>query len=203
VPTTLSLAASANPATVGAAVSFTATVRGPDGAVPDGTVQFTVDGTALGGPVPLAGGTATSSPAPALSTGAHQVGASYSGSAAFLAGDASLTQLVRYAITVLSPANGARAPAGTIVPIRFQVTDANGRPIPLWESLALTLRPLRVSVSGAQSLRSNPVIYNPFGREFVLPWLTARRPAGPVTVTISITYPDAPTQRVTTTFTLA
>jgi len=61
---------------VGDAVSFTATIT-PSAAT--GTVQFSVDGVALGGPVAVAGGTATSPSAASLAAGDHTVSAVYSG----------------------------------------------------------------------------------------------------------------------------
>src|SRR5207253_9326406 len=62
VGTTTVLASSANASVYGEAVTFTATVM-PSASIagtPSGTVQFQVDGSDLGGPVPLSNGTATS-----------------------------------------------------------------------------------------------------------------------------------------------
>ncbi|HEV7723266.1 MAG TPA: Ig-like domain repeat protein [Iamia sp.] len=61
---------------VGDAVSFTATIT-PSAAT--GTVQFSVDGAALGGPIAVAGGTATSPSTSSLTAGDHTVSAVYSG----------------------------------------------------------------------------------------------------------------------------
>ncbi len=61
---------------VGEAVGFTATIT-PSTAT--GTVQFSVDGGALGGPVAVSGGTATSPSTSALAAGDHTVSAVYSG----------------------------------------------------------------------------------------------------------------------------
>jgi hypothetical protein len=77
IETTTSVTASPSAPTAGQAVTFTATVS-PPGAT--GTVQFAVDGSALGGPVAVAGdGTATSSSISSLAPGDHVVTAAYSG----------------------------------------------------------------------------------------------------------------------------
>ncbi|MBB5872696.1 putative extracellular nuclease [Allocatelliglobosispora scoriae] len=201
--TSTSVVASVNPSTVGGPVRFTATVTGPAGPKPTGTVQFAVDGAPLGGPVPLVNGAAVSSPISSLTVGSHQVTATYSGSASHLASAGSVTHLVRYAIKVITPTAGARYPGGAIVPVLFQVTDANGTPIPLVDAALLALSGrVKVSASGAQSLSPVPVIYEPLSRSFGTLWFTARRPAGAVTVSITITYPGAPAQVVSTPITL-
>ncbi|HYI62368.1 MAG TPA: Ig-like domain-containing protein [Acidimicrobiales bacterium] len=76
--TTTTVALAPTAPLVGEGVTFTATVA-PPGAT--GTVQFTLDGVALGGPVAVAGGTATSPVASGLERGAHVVVAAYSGDA--------------------------------------------------------------------------------------------------------------------------
>jgi hypothetical protein len=86
--TTTTLASDRNPATVGANVTFTATVS-PAGAT--GTVQFSVDGTPSGGPVTLNNGTATFSRSD-LAAGNHQIRAAYSGSGAFNPSAVTITQ---------------------------------------------------------------------------------------------------------------
>jgi large repetitive protein len=73
--TTTALASSLNPSDLGVNVTFTATVA-PSSAT--GTVQFYADGSTLGGPVSLSGGTATASTA-ALLAGTHTITATYSG----------------------------------------------------------------------------------------------------------------------------
>lgn len=75
--------------------SFTATAAtvAPGTGTPTGTVQFSVGGVALGGPVALVGGSATSPPA-ALPVGTHTIAASYGGDAARLGASASLERVV-------------------------------------------------------------------------------------------------------------
>jgi hypothetical protein len=65
-------------------VTFTADV-GPSTAT--GTVQFALDGNAVGGPVAVAGGEATSSAVPDIAAGPHSVTATYSGDADHLGSD--------------------------------------------------------------------------------------------------------------------
>ena len=53
--TSTALSSSLNPSLVGQSVTFTATVTANNGTTPTGSVQFAVNGTALGGPVTLNG----------------------------------------------------------------------------------------------------------------------------------------------------
>jgi hypothetical protein len=69
-------------ASSGAPVSFVATVAAPSGAA-EGAVQFLLDGTVLGAPVELVGGSATSAPTRPLTTGSHVVVAHYLGAERF------------------------------------------------------------------------------------------------------------------------
>lgn len=139
--TTTGLAASANPAVFGQPVAFTATVAAqiPSTATPTGAVQFAVDGTNLGNPVALAGGTATSPSISGLAAGNHTVAAAYTpDNADFVASDGSLQggqqvnraqtttglaaspdpaasgQSVTLTATVAAMAPGAGPPTGTV-----------------------------------------------------------------------------------------
>ena len=57
---------------------------------------------------------------------------------------------------------------------------------------------MTVSASGAQSLAPSRPVYDPFFTNAAFyAWKTAQRPTGAVTISISITYPQAPTQVVT------
>jgi len=194
--TATAVTSSANPSTIGGPVQFTATVSGP---ATDGTVQFKVDGQALGAPVAVVNGIATSPSTSTLSLGSHAVTADYSGSASYLPSNGALTQLVRVGIKVLYPTAGARFPGKTIIPIAFQLTDANGKPIP--DSTALQLfaaQRVTVSASGAQTLAASRPVYDPyFTHAALFAWRTDKRPTGAVTISISVTYPGAPTQVVT------
>ena len=82
--------------TYGQSVSFTVTVSG-GGPTPTGTVQFMVDGTDLGAPVMLSGGSATSPSTTLLAAGNHVVVAQYSGDPNYAANSGSYTQVVNKA----------------------------------------------------------------------------------------------------------
>ena len=109
--TTVALTSSANPATAGQSVAFTATVApnapsAPGSGPPTGSVVFTLDGTAQPA-VALTNGTATFSTS-TLSTGTHTLTAAYSGDSDFTASTSStLTQTVNASaqVTVTSSAN--------------------------------------------------------------------------------------------------
>ena len=79
----LSVSSSANPSTVGKAVTFTATVAPTDGS---GTVAFTADGTAISGctAVALTASDTASCTTSALPAGDHTVGAGYTGDVLYL-----------------------------------------------------------------------------------------------------------------------
>ena len=78
---TTSLTSSINPSTVGASVSFTATVTSAAVPVTSGSVQFSDGATPLGSRVPVAGdGTATLTTS-SLAIGTHPIRADYSGAA--------------------------------------------------------------------------------------------------------------------------
>jgi uncharacterized repeat protein (TIGR01451 family) len=89
--TTTAVTSSLNPSVGGQAVTFTATVSpvAPGAGTPDGTVLFTIDGSAAGSPVALVGGAATLSTS-SLAPGSHTVAAAYSGSASFTASSGTL-----------------------------------------------------------------------------------------------------------------
>ncbi|MDI1462810.1 ExeM/NucH family extracellular endonuclease [Catellatospora sp. KI3] len=202
--TTTAVTSSASPSVLGAPVTFTAAVTGPAGTTPTGYVQFRVDGAAVGGPVALSGGKAVSSPIASLAVGSHQVSAAYLGDASYLASSGTATQVVRYAIRVVAPTAGGSVRGGSVVPVAFQLTDASGAPIPLLESACLLLSGrVKVSVSGAQSLAATTPVFEPITRTFGILWPTAKRPTGTATITVTVTYPDAPAQQVNTTITLS
>lgn len=79
--TTMTLTSSANPSQLGESVTFTATVTSPGG-VPGGAVQFRVNGSPAGAPVPLLGGQASFTTA-VLPGGDNTVAASHFGDANF------------------------------------------------------------------------------------------------------------------------
>ena len=95
--TTTSLASSANPSTVGAAVTFTAKVAGSS---PTGTVSFNDSGTAIAGcaAVSLTGSGTAACSTSALSAGVHSIVAAYGGDATNASSSsAALSQVVNAA----------------------------------------------------------------------------------------------------------
>lgn len=85
---------SVNPSQSGQGVRFTATVApvAPGAGLPGGTVQFTVNGAPLGGPVTLVDGQATSGAFSSLSPGTYRIAAAYSGDPRFVASTGVLDQ---------------------------------------------------------------------------------------------------------------
>lgn len=137
--TTTSVTSSVNPSVFGQPVTFTATVgvTPPGSGTPSGSVQFTVDGSNLGGPLVLSAGAASISTS-ALAVGTHAVTVSYGGGPSFnastgaLAGGQSVTkadsitgltssdnpskrnQSVTFTATVNPNPPGSGSPTGTV-----------------------------------------------------------------------------------------
>lgn len=84
--TTTTLTSTANPAGVGQAINFVATVAAvaPGAGTRTGTVQFVLDGANFGSPVTVVSGSASSASINSLSMGTHTVWAIYSGDANFV-----------------------------------------------------------------------------------------------------------------------
>lgn len=76
---------------LGQSVTFTAMVS-PSGAT--GTVQFSIDGVSFGAPVPLSGGSVTSSSISTLSIGTHQISATYLGDSNYSPSSGTMTQTI-------------------------------------------------------------------------------------------------------------
>ncbi|MDO8184760.1 Ig-like domain repeat protein [Conexibacter sp. JD483] len=110
--TTVTLEATPDPSVFGEPVQLHAQVAAAGAATgePTGAVSFTVDGIAIGQPVPLRDGRADSIAIPALAAGPHVLRASYGGDASFLANAAGATQGVD--------------PAATLSTIRSSAPDA-------------------------------------------------------------------------------
>jgi hypothetical protein len=132
----LQLVSSANPATAGASVTFTATEPTlQDAAQPGGMVSFTAGNTALAGctNVTLTGGQATCA-ASSLSAGDHVINAQYSGDTSYTASAASLPQTINTPMPPalsLPPSQTAEAtgPGGANVTYMATATDAQDGPL--------------------------------------------------------------------------
>ena len=114
----VTVSSSASPSLGGATVGFTARVSpvAPSSAVPDGSVQFAVDGASFGGPVVLVSGVASSNLTAALGLGPHTVQAVYAGSATFTGATSPvITQVVLQAGTTTTLEVGVNPlpPGGT------------------------------------------------------------------------------------------
>jgi hypothetical protein len=95
VPTTLDLSSSENPTSYGRLISFSAQVQADDGSTPSGAVQFSVDGTNIGDPVPVGSdGVATSAQLAAPAPGGHTVIAAFQADAGYSGSGAVITQTV-------------------------------------------------------------------------------------------------------------
>lgn len=129
-PSTTTLASSLNPSTVGAPVTFTATVTGT---APTGSVAFTDGGNTIGGcsGVALTGsGNARTAPCTtsALGVGTHSIVAAYAGDAGNAASSSSpLSQVVNAAgsSNVALASNGAVASASSTFSAAFPVAAVN------------------------------------------------------------------------------
>lgn len=142
--TSITLTSSANPISVGAPATITATVTtsAPGAGTPTGSLTFVINGTAID-PVPLTAGVA-SLDLSTLPAGTHAITATYPGSAAYLASTSlELSQLIQQPTTTTitaSPANTAvqgttvnltatQAPATSGTVQFFDGTTALGQPI--------------------------------------------------------------------------
>jgi len=103
------LSSSANPSVSEQPVTFTATVTagGSGLGTPTGSVQFAVDGTNVGSPVPLNSSGQASLSLSTLGVGSHTISASYSGDGTFSGSSDTLSQQVNKAGTSMSVSSSA------------------------------------------------------------------------------------------------
>ena len=161
---------SANPSVSGQSVTFTATVTPAASApaTPGGTVQFVVDSSNFGGPVPVSGGVAQLSTS-SLGVGNHSVTAQYSGDANFNSSNGALSggQTVNPAPTPTPTPTPTGTPGPTATP------TATPGPTPA-QALNISTR-LRVDIGdkvmiGGFIIRGNtskPVVLRGLGRSLV------------------------------------
>jgi len=110
VPTTTAVSSSENPSTYGQLITFTADVDAEDGSDPAGSVQFSVDGTNFGSPVPVnAQGVAESATLASPDPGDHTVIAAFVPDPGFSGSGAILTQTVAAAGVDLEVTSSAPA----------------------------------------------------------------------------------------------
>ena len=127
-PSTTTVSSSANPATYGQSVTFTATVTG-SGGTPTGTVTFTANSSTIAGcsAVALSSGTAHCTTS-LLFVGSETIGASYSGDSNFTTSSGTLTQTVNQAsVSVSVSANLNPSTYGQSVTFTATISGANGQ----------------------------------------------------------------------------
>lgn len=125
----VAVASSSNPSVFGQSVTFTATVSAvaPGAGVPNGSVDFVIDGITLGDDVPLSGGVATFSTATlSISGSPHSVVVNYNSSLNFNASATSLSggQVVNKANVNGTLAANAPALVGTTVAFNATIVAA-------------------------------------------------------------------------------
>ena len=133
--TATTLTSAQNPASLSAAVRFTATVApSAETGTPAGDVQFYIDGAPAGAPVALSGGSATSAPVSDLNAGTHAITAAYAGNATegFLPSTSTaLPQAIDTQATKLSAPLIAIQPTGAEAEISATLTRTDsGAPVP-------------------------------------------------------------------------
>jgi hypothetical protein len=119
-PTAVALVASADPVTTTEPVTFTATVSASNAAAgtPAGRVQFLDGETALGAPVELAGGKATSAPVSGLAPPGDEITARYEGTPSFQPSADTISIVVQKTETGIA-VTSSENPAATAAQLRF------------------------------------------------------------------------------------
>ena len=149
------VAASNNPAVYGQMLTFTATVsvQGPGNGTPTGTVQFQIDGTNFGGPVPISGGVAASPAICSLSVNAHTVQAIYSGDTSFISSSGTLIQTINPGSPSVLIVSGFPSLSMAGAPGTFTVTvqDAYGNTVTGYDGT--------IHMSSSDNLASLPADY--------------------------------------------
>jgi len=182
--TSTTITSSPNPSEFGESVTFTATVTPSvtiplGGDLPSGTVQFKVDGSTFGGPVPLDGSGVTSLNTPSLAVGSHVVAVDYSGDTNFFASTGTLPspqvvnlELAIDDVTITEGDSGTRTAdftvtltAGSTVQVNVDFATANGTAIAgsdyqstsgtLTFTPGQTTQPVSVTINSDISFESN------------------------------------------------
>lgn len=123
--TTTVITSGTNPSEFGESVTFTAAISSSGTPLTSGTVQFSDGGTALGGPVSLAGdGTATFT-TPDLSVGTHTIVATFAGTGNFATSAGSVAQVVTPATTTTT-VTSSQNPSSVGQSVTFTATVTAG-----------------------------------------------------------------------------
>ncbi|EEF59129.1 beta strand repeat-containing protein [Pedosphaera parvula] len=186
---------SANPVATGSAVTLTATLSAvsPSLAVPDGAVQFVLDGTPFGDPVTLTNGVANTNTA-VIAHGTHTLVAEYSGSTNVLGSTNSLSSSLVVNIAPSAGDDAIQRPdgAGTKVSIATLLsndTDADS------DALVVTGISTNSTQGGTISMTATEVFYTPPGTNVTSDTFTYTVGDGfggsaTATVTVTIAPPD-------------
>jgi hypothetical protein len=186
------LTASANPSLLNQPVTFTATISTPVTGLgtPTGAVQFVVDGSNFGSPVPMSGSTASISTS-ALAVGPHSIQANYSGDSLFLGSSSSLAQAVQYKFSgFLAPLNQNLSFAlNRTIPIKFNLSDFNGAVITNLN--AVTSLQIAVGSSSSHGAPFNPTSSEKAGLSvnggtFAFNWQTKGLAAGSYVILLTL-----------------
>ena len=129
--TTTRVQPSNSPSTYGQAVSFFVTVSAAGDITPTGSVQFVIDGTNFGAPVPLVSGSATSGSTFTLTAGSHLVSAVYQPSSGFEASSSTFDQVVSAAAPTINWATPTSIIYGTPLSLAqlYATASFNGNPV--------------------------------------------------------------------------
>jgi hypothetical protein len=134
------LSSTSSASTYGQAVSFTVHVSG-DGMMPEGAVQFVVDGVDFGSPVTLSGGVATSVSTTALGAGSHSIQADYLGDSSYAATASGYTQVVNKASLTLVVNSESVVRFGSVPALRYSFSGFVNGDVAATSALNLSLDP--------------------------------------------------------------
>ena len=156
-----SVVSSTNPALPGASVTFTdnLTAVAPGAGMPTGSVQFTIDGSMVGAPVPVVNGSASFSTS-SLGHGTHSVAAAYSGDTNFLGATNTLAAQQVINTPPIAPAYTISTMANTTITFSTDkllddVTDPDG------DAVSLTAVTPNDTNGGHASLKGETITYAP------------------------------------------
>jgi hypothetical protein len=142
-------------------------------------------------PTPGSGHASASCPVPPTSAAGVQAITCTAADNAGNTATAQLSYVVQYALSsFLSPQPQTKWKAGATVPVKIQLTGANGTLIPDTEasSLAASCR-VAFSATGAQPLTKTCLKYNATTHQFSYNWKLAKGPTGTDTITVTVGYP--------------
>jgi hypothetical protein len=188
--TTTALASSVNPSLLNQPVTFTATVTASTSGTgtPTGTVTF-VDRTTgvILGVVSLSSGKAQWTTS-ALPVNAQSIGAVYSGDANYITSAATVLQRVDYHFSgFLAPLNTVAAlAAGRTVPIKFQLTDANGHYITSLAAVQSLIIRNGAGTDVTAGAGSTQLRYDPSANQYVFNWQTKGLGVGSYQIMLSL-----------------